>query len=165
MIDNEEFFKSVRDPRGYLDEIAGPIDWRRKLREQLFADRGRRSDLTQRPLFVFDLHEGCYSRRWAGKNTALQNVLFSGPNCFLLLPEEHSPAPSPTICYWLAVARYTKTTVDRWINSLPCKVKLERGWAGSYGLEVVARIPDNWKVDRSWPTWFDKIKSRIDMEA
>lgn len=167
-MENAKLFQELRDPRGYLDNLNGSVaEWRRLLRAQVYADRGMRSDLTQRPLVrAFDLHEGCHSRRWVGKKNELQYLLFSGPNVFILLPSEHIPQPpSPTTCYWLSCVRYGKVRVDFWLDSLPWKVPAERMWSGSYGLETIARIPENYQVDRSWYVWFEKNKKRLDCEA
>lgn len=163
-----EFYQQCRDPRGYYDHLNGSVaEWRRLLRAQVYADRGMRSDLSHRPLTqAFDLHEGCFSRRWVGKKNELQYLLFSGPNVFILLPSEHIPQPpSSTICYWLSVCRYGKSFVDRWLDSLPWKVPAERMWSGSYGLEVIARIPENWQVDKSWYRWFETKKKVLDRET
>lgn len=160
-------YQQLRDPRGYMEHLHGVDDWRRKLRAQIYADRGMRSDLSQRLLIqAFDLHEGMHSRRWVGKKNQLQHVLFAGPNVFILLPSEHVPQPpSSTICYWLSVCRYGKDSVDFWLDSLPWKVPAERMWSGSYGLETIARVPENWQVDKSWYGWFEKNKRKLDCEA
>lgn len=148
-------YAAIDDPRGFLYALSGITDWRMKLRKNLFVKRGARSDLTQRSLRDgrFDMHEGCFSRRWVGKEK--QGLLFAGPNVFLLLPEEHIPhPPDRATCYWLSVVRYTQPVVDAWIESLPYKSFRDYPWAATDGIEVLARIPDTYVVDSSWDAWF-----------
>lgn len=162
------FYKSVDDMRGTYESLTevNPTDWRIKLREQIYMDRKCRSDLTQMPLrYGFECHEGMFQRRWVGKQN-WQELLFAGVNCFILLPNEHSPnPPDRTTCYWLAVARYGMESVERWIDSLPWKVPPDRPWRGSCGAEVISRIQDRWQVSREWYVWFNKVYPKINMEA
>lgn len=160
------FFRSVHDYRGFLDEYGDVRQWRIDLRKKLYEERGKRSDLTQRPLIhSFDMHEGIFERRWVAKNQ-WQDILFAGVNCFLLPYNEHIPQPPPrTVCYWLSVANYGYENVERWIASLEFKVRPSTPWRGTKGVDVLGSIPDYRSVDKTWERWFEAIKKKVDIEA
>lgn len=157
------FFRSVDDYRGYLDDYGDVRQWRIDLRRKLYEARGKRSDLTQKPLlYGFDMHEGIFERRWVAPNQ-WQHILFSGINCFLLPDDEHRiNVPDRTTCYWLSVARYGKDAVDRWITSLEFKVAPSMPWRGTNGIDVLLSIPNEYTVDTTWAQWFNRIKDKVD---
>lgn len=159
------FYRRIDDLRGYWDEYPDVRQWRIALREKLYKQR-LFSDLTQRPIHEgFAMHEGIFSRRWVGKQD-WQGLLFSGPNCFLILDSEHIPEPPDrTICYWLSVIRYGQANVDRWIDSLPWKVKPDKPWRGTHGLTVIEEVQHKWRVSEKWLQWFEKSKIILDKEA
>lgn len=165
MID-DEFYRTIDDPRGYLDEYPYPAEWRAHLRENLYKQRQGRSDLTQQSLrYGFEMHEGLFSRAYVPK-AHWQQFLFAGPNVFLLSNLEHQPQPPDrTTCFWLSVARYGLLHVQKWIESLPFKSDPGRPWQGTIGIEVLARIPDCWPVADTWYLWFASIRANIEMET
>lgn len=161
-----DFFRSVDDYRGYIEEYGDVRQWRIDLREKLYYARGRRSDLTQVPLIGgFAMHEGIFERRWVPKDH-WQHILFAGPNVFLIPDSEHIPdPPDRTTCYWLSVARYGKTKVDHWIESLQFKVPPSTPWKGTNGIDVLLDIPRLHRVDKQWDSWFSDIKMKVNFEA
>lgn len=166
MLNNFQFFREIDDPRGWLEEYPDTRLWRLYLRKKAYESRGKRSELTQRPLtHTFDLHEGVFPRHWVGKQS-WQQLLFAGPNVTVLHSEEHIPdPPDRTTCYWLAVSRYGIYNVDRWINSLEFKVRPSTPWKGTNGAAVLSEIPSNYKIDVTWNTWFNKIHKEVDIIA
>ena len=163
---NEQFYKYLDDPRGYFDEYPNPFQWRTHLRAYLYEARQKRSDLTQKPLTVgFQLFEGIIRRPLALAEYHL-HLMNSGVNCLLVNPLERVK-PSRTLCYWLSVVRYGKTRVDKWLDDLPFtdEVNISYPWQDTYGLEVVARIPEMYDVDESWHGWFDSVKGKLDCEG
>lgn len=165
-MDNQLFFQSIDDLRGYLDEYPDPRQWRLHLRKKLWTARGSVSDLTKRPcIWGFDLHEGLFSRKYVPK-TAWQALLFAGPNCFILSPDEHIPEPPDRVtCYWLSVIRYGKARVDQWIGSLPFKSGQSFPWKGTNCLDIISQIPEERKVASSWFVWFNNVQKHFDIEG
>lgn len=108
----------------------------------LFDQRKGRSDLTQISLGSgFEMHEGIFTRAHVPRSVRWYHLLFGGPNCFLLTPEEHRPdPPDRVVCYWLSVARYGKQAVDFWVDSLPFKSTPSKPWNGTSGHEVAQSI-------------------------
>jgi hypothetical protein len=160
-------FRHILDYRGYWDEIGDVREWRIKLRRNVYETRKGRSDLSLRPLNIgFDLHEGVFERKYLPKNRG-QELLFAGPNVFLLHVDEHrgGHVPDRVTCYWLSVIRYGKKTVDEWIDSLPFKSSPSHPWRDSNGAEVIARIPIKYAIDKSWSTWYDSIYRSIDCDG
>lgn len=166
MLPDHQFFRSVDDYRGYLDDYGDVRQWRIDLRERLYYARGRRSDLTQKPLIGgFALHEGIFERRWVPKNH-WQHILFSGINCFLIPDEEHIPDPPDRVtCFWLSVIRYGRPAVDKWVNSLQFKIRPSTPWVGTRGTAILEQIPNFYSVDKTWWAWFDSIRKKVDFEA
>lgn len=160
------FFRSVRDYRGFLDEYGDVRQWRIDLRKKLYEERGKRSDLTRKPLIGgFAMHEGIFERRWVSANQ-WQHILFSGINCFLIPDDEHIPdPPDRTTCYWLAVVRYGQENVDRWISSLKFKVRPSTPWRGTNGAAILEQIPNFYSIDKSWWNWYESIRQKVDYEA
>lgn len=156
----------IMDPRDHLNELEGASLWRARLRRTLYEQRNKRSDLTQIPLaWGFQMHESIFSRKYVSKQN-WQNLLFCGINCLLISPAEHIPfPPSREVGYWLAVVRYGKEIVDLWIKSLPFKSTVSTPWKDSNGAEVLARIPDKYKVDKSWYTWYGSVYRRVNVDG
>jgi hypothetical protein len=163
---NSEFYRSIDDPRGYLDEYSDPRLWRQHLRQKIYQDRKGLSDISLFPLrYGYDLHESLFSRKYVPKSS-WQELLFSGPNVMILSRTEHIPQPpTRTEAYWIAVINYGKEQVDKWILSLPWKVKPDMPWRDSNGAETIARIPEKYSVDRTWDTWYDEVHKRIDCDG
>lgn len=162
----KSFYRSVDDPRGFLEEFPDPRLWRIHLREKLFKDRKAKSDLTHMPLVhSFDMHESLYSRKYVGKQD-WQYFLFASPNVMLLRMEEHIPEPpSRVTAFWISVALHGFDKVQRWLGSLPFKSRPDTPWVGTNGYDTIALVADQYDVAKSWYSWFDQIKKKIDIEA
>lgn len=146
-----------------LTQFLTGTDDREALRKFLFIERQERSDLTQRTLTHFDMHEGIFPRRYV--NTAKQSLLFHPYNCFLLLREEHIPEPpSRALCFWLSVARYGLDHINRWIDFLPFKTK-DFPWKGTNGYDLLSDIPNHYRVsDSRFNLWLMSIARKVDFE-
>jgi hypothetical protein len=126
----------LSDIRGWSSEPTDDFKqtWRQALRARLFEQRKGLSDLSGKPLALtgFHMHEGIFPRSHVSASVRWNYLIFSGVNCFLLTPEEHIPdPPDRTLCYWIACKRYGQEYVDRWIDSLPFKVRPSTPWADS----------------------------------
>lgn len=119
------------DPRLYPGISNKTIyQWRQFLKENLLKQRQYKSDLSGKALYKgCDVHEGIITRGMVNKSVKWHYFIFHPINCFLLLPDEHSPIP-PTKdkCYELACHRYGKEYVLEWLDSLPFKCK-PRNWS------------------------------------
>lgn len=125
----------LSDIRGWSTEPSEEFKkiWRQTLRARLFEQRKGRSDLSGEPLTSgFHMHEGIFSRAYVPSSVRWNHLIFSGVNCFLLKPDEHIPdPPDRVLCYWIACKHYGQEYVDRWIDSLPFKVRPSTPWVGT----------------------------------
>lgn len=132
---NSSDYHYLSDIRGWSNDPSEEFKktWRQVLRARLFELRKGLSDLTGKPLADgFHMHEGIFPRSHVSASVRWNHLIFSGVNCFLLLPEEHIPdPPDRTVCYWIACKRYGQEYVDRWIDSLPFKVRPSTPWVGT----------------------------------
>lgn len=119
------------DPRLHGVTNAGIYEWRQQLKQLLAIERGYKSDWSGESLyFNCEMHEGIITRGMANKSLEWHFAIFHPYNSFLLLAEEHRPAPpSRKWCIQNAVQRYGADNVVEWFYSLPFKVfpyKIER---------------------------------------
>ncbi|HMN10753.1 MAG TPA: hypothetical protein PKD55_00345 [Bellilinea sp.] len=163
----------IFDPQPFIGGRSNPntwvSDWRYWLKDKLYTERQRRSDLSFRLLGdSAEMHEGIFPRSRVPGGVDWHWRIYSGVNCFLLLPEEHQPAPpSPATCYWISVARYGPRRVNAWIDALPFRSTLDMSWKGTLGRDIIYQIPEKYPVDPTFYMFYrlPKIWERINQYA
>lgn len=99
--------------------------WRLFLKQELLKQRHYRSDFSGRLITEgtgCEMHEGIVTRAVVPKGIWWHYMIFHPYNCFLLLPEEHHPAPSKEWAISKAYALYGREAVREWFYGLPWKV-------------------------------------------
>ena len=164
-MENNLSYYRIHDPRLYEEEGLFDKDnpranknlvwWRQRLRFKLIRRFLGRSPLTQQSLETgYELHESIFPRRYIPSTVDWHWMIHSGPNSMLLPPEEHRPDPPDRVLgYWIACIYFRREIVDQWIDSLPFKVRPDTPWAGTDPEEELSRIPEKYKVDKTWDVW------------
>lgn len=99
--------------------------WRAFLKVRLLQQRGWKSDFSGRRITELtgcELHEGILTRANLPASIHWHWRLHDPRNCFLLLPDEHRPAPpSREWAISKAYALYGRDSVREWFYNLPWK--------------------------------------------
>lgn len=112
------------DPADYNLSNTNIHSWRQFLKQQLLIQRNYKSDFSGRQIYdSVEMHEGIVTRAVVPKSIWWQYLIFHPYNCFLLLPEEHHPAPSKEWAISKAYSLYGREAVREWFDSLPFKKK------------------------------------------